>query len=75
MKKESKTIYTSYREQLIDLARLYGVVEVKNYSRSRKKLTNSQLELILIKNRIKLPVNRSSARIIAKQEIKKVLKH
>ena len=40
------------------------------YARSSKKLTISQLELLLIKNHIKLPVNRSSDKAIAKEELK-----
>ena len=63
-------LFKSYREQLLHLAKLYGVVEVKSYARSSKRLTISQLELILIKNRIKLPISRSSDRAIAKQELK-----
>ena len=45
----------SYRKQLIQLAKFYGIVEIKNYFKSAKKLTTSQIELILIKNNIKLP--------------------
>jgi len=63
-------LFKSYRDQLLHLAKLYGVVEVKGYARSAKKLTTSQLELLLIKNRIKLPINRSSDKAIAKQELK-----
>jgi len=63
-------LFKSYRDQLLHLAKLYGVVEVKKYARSAKKLTTSQLELLLIKNRIKLPINRSSDKAIAKQELK-----
>jgi len=63
-------LFKSYRDQLLHLAKLYGVVEVKRYARSAKKLTTSQLELLLIKNRIKLPINRSSDKAIAKQELK-----
>ena len=55
---------------MIHLAKLYGVVEIKSYARSAKKLTVSQLELLLIKNRIKLPINDSSDKAIAKQELK-----
>ncbi len=62
-------IFKSYRDQLLHLAKLYGVVEIKSYARSAKRLTISQLELLLIKNRIKLPVNRSSDKAIAKQEL------
>ncbi len=45
----------SYRKQLIQLAKFYGIVEIKNYFKSTKRLTASQIELILIKNNIKLP--------------------
>ncbi len=52
----------SYRKQLIQLAKFYGIVEIKNYFKSAKRLTISQIELILIKNNIKLP----SKRILSK---------
>ena len=65
-----KIPFKSYRDQLLHIAKLYGVVEIKSYSRSAKKLTIAQLELLLIKNRIKLPINRSSDKAIAKQELK-----
>ena len=65
-----QNLFKSYRDQLLHLAKLYGIVEVKSYARSAKKLTISQLELLLIKNRIKLPVNRSSDKAMAKQELK-----
>ena len=70
MSKKIEKIFKSYREQLLYLAKLYGVVEVKSYARSSKRLTISQLELLLIKNRIKLPINRSSDKAIAKQELR-----
>ncbi len=70
MPKKIEKIFKTYREQLLHLAKLYGVVEVKIYARSSKRLTISQLELLLIKNRIKLPINRSSDKAIAKQELK-----
>ena len=63
-------LFKSYREQLLHLAKLYGVVEIKSYARSAKRLTISQLELLLIKNNIKLPINRSSDKAIAKYELK-----
>ena len=63
-------IFKSYRDQLLHLAKLYGIVEIKSYARSAKRLTTNQLELLLIKNHIKLPVNRSSDKAIAKQELK-----
>ena len=70
MSQKIKKLFKSYREQLLHLAKLYGVVEIKMYARSSKKLTVSQLELLLIKNRIKLPVNRSSDKLLAKQELR-----
>ena len=63
-------IYKSYRDQLLHLAKLYGVVEIKSYARSAKRLTITQLELLLIKNHIKLPINRFSDKALAKQELK-----
>lgn len=70
MSKKIEQLFKSYRDQLLHLAKLYGIVEIKSYARSSKKLTISQLELLLIKNRIKLPENRSSDKAIAKQELK-----
>ncbi len=66
----SKKIFKTYREQLLYLAKLYNVIEIKSYARSAKRLTVAQLELILIKNRIKLPANRFSDKAIAKQELR-----
>ena len=68
MVKKIEKLFKSYRDQLLHLAKLYGVGEVKSYARSSKKLTIAQLELLLIKNHIKLPVNRSSDKAIAKEE-------
>tara|TARA_B100000029_G_scaffold511326_1_gene605041 strand:+ start:757 stop:1959 length:1203 start_codon:yes stop_codon:yes gene_type:complete len=70
MSKKIEKLFKSYRDQLLHLAKLYGIVEIKSYARSSKRLTITQLELLLIKNRIKLPINRSSDRAIAKQELK-----
>ena len=70
MVKKIEKLFKSYRDQLLHLAKLYGIVEVKSYAKSSKRLTISQLELLLIKNRIKLPVNRSSDKAMAKQELK-----
>ena len=70
MSKKIEKLFKSYREQLLHLAKLYGVVEIKSYARSAKRLTISQLELLLIKNHIKLPINRSSDKAIAKYELK-----
>ena len=70
MTRKIEKLFKSYRDQLLHLAKLYGIVEIKSYARSAKRLTISQLELLLIKNRIKLPVNRSSDRAMAKQVLK-----
>ena len=70
MSKKIEKLFKSYRDQLIHLAKLYGVVEIKSYARSSKRLTVSQLELILIKNHIKLPINRSSDKAIAREELR-----
>ena len=70
MSKKIEKLFKSYREQLLHLGKLYGVVEIKSYAKSAKRLTISQLELLLIKNNIKLPINRSSDRAIAKEELR-----
>ena len=70
MAKKIEKLFKSYRDQLLHLAKLYGIVEIKSYARSAKRLTISQLELLLIKNKIKLPINRSSDKAIAKQELR-----
>jgi len=70
MSKKIEKLFKSYRDQLLHLAKLYGIVEVKSYAKSSKRLTISQLELLLIKNHIKLPINRSSDKAMAKQELK-----
>ena len=70
MVKKIEKLFKSYRDQLLHLAKIYGVVEVKSYARSSKRLTISQLELLLIKNKIKLPTNRSSDKALAKQELR-----
>ena len=44
-----------YRDQLIKLSKLYKINEVKDYIRSKKNLTISQIELILLKNKVRLP--------------------
>ena len=70
MSKKIKKVFKSYRDQLLHLGKLYSVVEIKSYARSSKRLTISQLELLLIKNKIRLPANRSSDKAIARQELK-----
>jgi len=70
LSKKIEKLFKSYRDQLLHLAKLYNVVEIKSYARSSKRLTISQLELLLIKNKIKLPSNRSSDKAMAKQELR-----
>ena len=53
----------SYRKQLIQLAKFYGIIEIKNYFKSAKRLTNAQIELILIKNKIKLPSKKTLSKL------------
>ncbi len=45
----------SYRDQLVELSKLYKVDEVKNYIKAKKNLTVSQIELVLLKSKIRLP--------------------
>ena len=45
----------SYRDKLIELAKIYNVKEIQDYIRNRKNLTSGQLELILRKNKIVIP--------------------
>ena len=61
--KKQKAYHSSYRRQLIQLAKFYGIIEIKNYFKSAKRLTNAQIELILIKNKIKLPSKRTISKL------------
>ena len=45
----------TYRDQLIELAQIYDVKEIKDYVRRRKNLTTGQLEFLLKKNKIVIP--------------------
>ena len=60
----------SYREQLIELSKLYKVDEVKNYIKSKKNLTVSQIELVLLKNKIRLPEQSYNRKKIAEIKFK-----
>jgi len=59
-----------YRDQLIQLSKLYKIDEVKNYIRSKKNLTVSQVELILLKNKIRLPEQSYNKKKIAEIKFK-----
>tara|TARA_B100000963_G_scaffold347342_1_gene353549 strand:- start:221 stop:1756 length:1536 start_codon:yes stop_codon:yes gene_type:complete len=45
----------SYRDKLLELAYIYNVKEVQEYTKRRKNLTTGQIELILKKNKITIP--------------------
>ena len=45
----------SYRDKLLELAYIYNVKEVQDYTKRRKNLTTGQIELILKKNKITIP--------------------
>ena len=45
----------SYRDKLIELAYIYNVKEIQEYTKRRKNLTTGQIELILKKNKITIP--------------------
>ena len=45
----------SYRDKLIELAYIYNVREIQDYTKRRKNLTIGQIELILKKNKIIIP--------------------
>ena len=45
----------SYRDKLLELAYIYNVKEIQEYTKRRKNLTTGQIELILKKNKITIP--------------------
>ena len=45
----------SYRDKLLELAYIYSVKEIQDYTKRRKNLTTGQIELILKKNKIIIP--------------------
>ena len=45
----------TYRDKLLELAKIYNVREIQEYIRRRKNLTSGQIELILRKNKIVIP--------------------
>ena len=60
----------SYLDQLLELGKLYKVEELKFYAKSKKKLTTSQIELILLKNKIRLPEQSYNKKKIAEIKFK-----
>ena len=65
-----KTKSISYLDQLLELGKLYKVDELKFYAKSKKKLTTSQIELILLKNKIRLPEQSYNKKKIAEIKFK-----
>ena len=65
-----KNTQISYREQLLELGKLYKVAELKLYAKTRKNLTISQIELILLKNKIRLPEQSYNKKRIAEIKFK-----
>ena len=59
-----------YLDQLLQLGKLYKVDEIKLYAKSKKKLTTSQIELILLKNKIRLPEQSYNKKKIAEIKFK-----
>ncbi len=45
----------SYREKLLELAKIYKIAEIQNYQKNKKNLTTSQLEHLLKKNKVPIP--------------------
>ena len=54
----------------MELGKLYKIEELKVYARSKKKLTISQIELILLKNKIRLPEQSYNKKKIADLKFK-----
>ena len=54
-----------YRAQLLELSKLYRIKEIRSYLQSKKHLTTSQIELILLKNKIPLPAHTYNKKKIA----------
>ena len=65
-----KNTQISYREQLLELGKLYKVGELKLYAKTKKNLTISQIELILLKNKIRLPEQSYNKKRIAEIKFK-----
>jgi len=64
----------SYRDKLLELANIYRVNEVRNYTKNKKYLTTPQLEHILKKNKVPIPteINKSLLEIQVRKIVKPV---
>ena len=65
-----KNTQLPYRDQLLELGKLYKVEDLKLYAKTRKDLTVSQIELILLKNKIRLPEQSYNKKKIAEIRFK-----
>ena len=65
-----KDFHIPYRDQLLELGKLYKVNELRVYAKSQKNLTVSQIELILLKNKIRLPEQSYNKKKIAQLKFK-----
>ena len=65
-----KNLQLPYREQLLELGKLYKINELKFYAKTKKNLTVSQIELILLKNKIRLPEQSYNKKKIAEIKFK-----
>ena len=65
-----KNLKLPYRDQLIELGKLYKIEELKIYAKSKKDLTISQIELILLKNKVRLPAQSYNKKKISEIELK-----
>jgi len=59
----------TYRDKLLELAKIYNISEIRNYIRNKKYLTTIQLELILKKNKVPIPkeINKNILEIHSKK--------
>ena len=55
----------SYRDKLLELAYIYNVKEIQEYTKRRKNLTTGQIELILKK--IKLLFLKTSRQVLSRK--------
>ena len=64
----------SYREKLLELASIYKISDIRNYSKNKKYLTTAQIEHILKKNKVPIPteINKSIYEIHSKRIVKPV---
>ena len=65
-----KNLKLPYRDQLIELGKLYKIEELKIYAKSKKDLTISQIELILLKNKVRLPAQSYNKKKISEIKLK-----